>query len=484
MHAACVRYNQCFLQENAIKQVIGPLVKLVRVSCDCLRNRWRRPASRPRRALLSGLLAACQAAAAAAAPPAPGPAPAPASLQVLHWWTSTSERKAADLLATRLAEERIKWQDVAIPGGAGIGAGKVLKGRVLAGDAPEVTQMIGVSIAEWADLGLLLELDNVAAAGNWNRFLFPSIEALVVHRKHVMAVPLGIHRVNTLFYNRALFARLKLAPPQTWAEFEAAANHLRKAGIAPLAQSSEAWQVAALFENLVLAESGPAFYRDLFVRLSPAAAADHRTGEALRRLRIVKGWLRGRIEERPWPEVVAGFAQGRAAMMIMGDWAKSELAEHDAVLDRDYGCAAAPGTAAYHLYSVDTLAMFAGDYHQMPAQERMARLLVTPALQADFNALKGAVPVRRDADPLQMDSCARASWTTFGKGAAVQAPSLVHRMATDEASRDAIIAEVQRFFMDDRVPVAESQRRLGALFRLFNLKNQGAPGAQDTDRRR
>jgi glucose/mannose transport system substrate-binding protein len=416
------------------------------------------------------------------APAAAAGASAPNTLQVLHWWTSASERKAADLLAARLADERLEWQDDAIPGGAGLGAGKVLKGRVLAGDAPEVTQIIGVSIAEWADMGLLLELDNVAAAGNWTTALFPTIVDLIQHRRHVVAAPLGIHRVNTLFYNRALFARLKIAPPQTWHEFEAAAQKLRAAGVQPLAQSSEPWQVAALFENLVLAESGPAFYRELFVRRSAAAAADPRTAEALARLRTIKGW--SALDERPWTEIVRQFARRQAGMMIMGDWAKSELAEHGATLDGDYGCAAAPGTGKYHLYSVDTLGMFAGDYRHMPAQEKMARLVVTPALQADFNALKGGVPVRRDADPARMDSCARASWTTFGKGAAVQAPSLVHRMATDEASRDAIIAEVHRFFSDDSVPVAQAQRRLAALFRLFNLRNQGAPGAQDTDRRR
>jgi glucose/mannose transport system substrate-binding protein len=206
---------------SARKQVIAPLVHAVRHCFDSLQCRsWRMPAARG--ALLFGLAAGGVAGgvtsvAAQALPGTPAPAPAPslvpvaapsASLQVLHWWTSASERKAANLLATRLADEHIVWQDAAIPGGAGLGAGKVLKGRVLAGDAPEVTQMIGVSIAEWADLGLLLELDNVAAGGNWHRVLLPSIEALVTHRKHVMAVPLGIHRVNTLYYNRALFARL------------------------------------------------------------------------------------------------------------------------------------------------------------------------------------------------------------------------------------------------------------------------------------
>jgi len=152
--------------------------------------------------------------------------------------------------------------------------------------------------------------------------------------------------------------------------------------------------------------------------------------------------------------------------------------------DRDFGCAAAPGTADYHLYSVDTLAMFAGDYRQMAAQENMARLMVTPVVQAGFNALKGGVPVRRDADPSALDSCARQSWTVFARGAAVQAPSLVHRMALDEASRDAIIAEVHRFFLDDGVAPGQAQRRLGALFRLFNLKPLGVAGAQDTDRGR
>ena len=430
--------------------------------------------------MLGALAFACGCAAA----PSAAPAPERTGLQVLHWWTSPSERKAADLLASTLAGEGITWQDAAIPGGAGLGAGKVLKGRVLAGDAPEVTQLIGPSIAEWADLGLLLELDHVADAGDWRGFLFPTIGQLVVHRRHVVAAPLGIHRVNTLYYNRPLFARLGLAPPVTWRQFEEAARRLRAAGVAPLAQSSESWQVAALFENLVLAASGPAFYRELFVQRSPAAAADRRTLEALLRLRTIKGWLGNELDERPWPEEVRRFARGQAGMMIMGDWAKAELATHRALPDRDFGCAAAPDTAGYHLYSVDTLAMFAGDYRQMADQERMARLLVTPGVQAGFNALKGGVPVRRDADPAAMDSCARQSWTVFAKGAAVQAPSLVHRMALDEASRDAIIAEVHRFFLDERVTPGQAQRRLGALFRLFNLKPLGVTGAQDTDRGR
>jgi glucose/mannose transport system substrate-binding protein len=421
--------------------------------------------SRVRLALL-GLALACHAGAHGAATPPPPRA----SLQVLHWWTSASERQAADLLALRLGEEGIDWKDGAIPGGAGLGAGKVLKSLVLAGDAPDTTQIIGVAIGEWAELGLLLEFDGVATGAAWSGALFPTIDALVQHRKHVVAAPLGIHRINTLFYNRKLFARLKLAPPSNWAEFEQVARKLRAAGVAPLVQSSEPWQVTALFENLVLAESGPEYYRELFVRQSAQAVADKRLLQALARLRIMKGWMLAPLDELPWTDVVRRFSRREAAMFVMGDWAKAELNAWGFGTDDEFSCTPMPGTGNFHLYSVDTLAMIANDYARSPAQEKLARLIVTPAVQQQYNAVKGSVPVRRDADPARMDSCARASWNAFAKGAPAQAPSLVHRMAADEESRDAIIAEVHRYFADDRVTAAEVQRRLAAILRPFNLR--------------
>jgi len=376
------------------------------------------------------------------------------------------------VLSTRLADEGVVWRDAGIPGGAGIGAGKVLKSRVLASDAPEATQIIGVSIKEWADLGFLLELDKVAAQNKWNASLFPTIQTLIQHRKHVVAAPLGIHRINTLFYNRKLFASLKLAPPESWDDMVALAARLMDAGVTPLAQSSEPWQVATLFENLVLAESGPAFHEELFVRLNPQAIMDQRFTEALARLRLMKTWMGHTVEERPWPDVARQFARHAAAMTIGGDWIKGELNEWGYATDDEFSCIPMPGTGKYHLYSVDTLSMFANDYSHVAAQEKLAQLIVKPSVQTDYNAVKGSVSVRRDADPSKMDSCARASWSAFSQGSAMQAPSLVHRMATDESSKDAIIAVIHRFFVDESMTPAETQRRLTAIFRTLNTDNR------------
>ena len=44
----------------------------------------------------------------------------------------------------------------------------------------------------------------------------------------------------------------------------------------------------------------------------------------------------------------------------------------------------------------------------------------------------------------------------------------MHRMATDEEGRDVIIALIHKFFMDDSVTPADTQKRLADLFRTQN----------------
>lgn len=410
-------------------------------------------------------------AAAVACALAVGPvAAAQTPLQVLHWWTSAGERRAVQVLGQQMAAEGLQWQDAAIPGGAGIGAAKVLRGRVLAGDAPQATQIIGASIAGWAELGLLLELDEVAAAGQWSTALFPTIDALLHHRGHVVAAPLGIHRINTLFVNRALLARHGLALPRSWADLEQLAQRLQQAGVVPLAQSSEPWQVATLFENLLLASASAELYRELFVQHLPKALDDPRFTEALLRLRRLKGWTRQPLGEQTWTESLRQVRAGEAAMLVMGDWAKGELAAWGDGAEEALACLSTPGTEPYHLYSVDTLVMFAADFSHQAAQEKLARLLLTPQLQQEYNRTKGSVSVRRDADPARMDACARASWTAFAQGPGAQVPSLTHRMATDETSRDALISELHRFFVNDAMSPAELRRRLTSMLRVLQAR--------------
>jgi len=404
------------------------------------------------------------------AEPATATVSAAQTIQVLTWWQSSGEHKAVDVLSERLTQENIIWHDVVIPSG-GVGAGIVLKSRVLAGTAPDMAQLKGPLIGEWFELGLIDEFKPLAgaapnnASGKWDKSFFPTVQELVRSNGHLVAVPLGVHRMNMIFYNRKVFDRLGLRAPESWDEFTAVATRLQKEGIIPLAQSTEPWQLASLFEALLLSESSPEFYRRALVKKDPSAFSDSRFARALTRLRLLKKFMSAPVKELNWSDATRLVATGDAGMIVMGDFAKGELNAWGYTTDVNFGCVAVPNTGNYHIYNVDTLVMLKKGGASPELADRIAQLMVSPNVQADYNIAKGSVSVLKNADQTRMDSCARSSWKVFSHGSAVQVPSLAHDMATDGISKDAIIAEIVHFFADDSIKVEQTQHRLGAITR-------------------
>jgi glucose/mannose transport system substrate-binding protein len=396
----------------------------------------------------------------------PGWAQGPAQpVDVLHWLTSASERRAANQLSTILAANGVQWRDAAIPGGGGMAAVKVLKSRVLMGDAPDVAQLIGTTLTEWADVGLVMPLNAVATRQRWAQTLFPTVMDLVSYNGMVIAAPLGIHRINTLLYNRRLFARVGLSPPTTWAEFELAVRKLAAQGIQPLAWSDEPWQIATVFEAVLLGDAGPALYRELIVQRKSSAWLDPRVERALTRLRWLRSINGEPPREKPWTDSARELLNGKAAMLVMGDWAKGELIAWGASPGKDFGCVVLPGTENTHLYSIDTLAMLANGHHRDATQEKVAELVFNASTQLAYNRIKGSVPVQRDIDVASLDSCARDSWASFADPRTARVPSLAHRMAADESIKDAVAQTLWRYLTDPRMEPAEAQRRLAAVIR-------------------
>ena len=101
----------------------------------------------------------------------------------------------------------------------------------------------------------------------------------------------------------------------------------------------------------------------------------------------------------------------------------------------------------------------------MATRQVLAELVAGLPAQMAYNRLKGSVPVRRDIDPSQLDACARDSWDTFANTTSARLPSLAHRMAADEATKDAVAQTLWRYLTDPRMETAEAQRRLAAAIR-------------------
>ena len=85
-------------------------------------------------------------------------------IEVLHWWTSGGEAKAASALKLSLQKSGHRWRDFAVAGGGGDSAMTVLKSRVVSGNAPSAAQIKVPSILEWARAGVLANVDDVGKA--------------------------------------------------------------------------------------------------------------------------------------------------------------------------------------------------------------------------------------------------------------------------------------------------------------------------------
>ncbi len=75
--------------------------------------------------------------------------------EVLHFWTSGGEARAALSLKHAFEARGGVWDDAPVAGGGGDAMAAVLRARVLAGVPPSVAQVKGQNIKEWAAVGAL-----------------------------------------------------------------------------------------------------------------------------------------------------------------------------------------------------------------------------------------------------------------------------------------------------------------------------------------
>jgi glucose/mannose transport system substrate-binding protein len=118
------------------------------------------------------------------------------SVEVLHWWTSGGEAAALNVLKKDLQSEGIEWKDMPVAGGGGGSAMTVLRARVTAGNPPTAVQMLGYDIQDWAKLGVVANLDDVAKAGNWDAVVPDALKKFSKYDGHWIAVPVDVHSTN------------------------------------------------------------------------------------------------------------------------------------------------------------------------------------------------------------------------------------------------------------------------------------------------
>lgn len=381
------------------------------------------------------------------------------TVEVLHWWTSGGEAEAAATIQSALEEEGHSWEDFAVAGGGGDEAMTTLRSRAVGGNPPTAAQVKGPQIQDWAQEGFLANLDPIAEAENWDEAIPEQVSEIMQYEGNYVAVPVNVHRQNWMWVNPDLFEEADVEIPETWDEFEEAADALEEEGITPVAWTGgDIWE-ASVLELIIAGIGGIDFYNSTMVDLDQDQIESDTMVEALEILRMIESYADAGAEGREWNESTSMVIEGEAAMQFMGDFAKGEFIAADQEAGEDYRAVPAPETQDQFMYNIDSFIMFEReDESARAAQQAMARLILSQDVQESFNQLKGSIPVRTDMSPDPFDEPAQDSMAAFAeadeRGELI--PSMAHEMAVSRAARGAIFDAVTSYMSDEDMSAEEA----------------------------
>jgi glucose/mannose transport system substrate-binding protein len=395
------------------------------------------------------------------------PACAEPSVEVMHFWTSGGEAAALSAVRDKVVAQGVAWVDAPIAGGGGDQAKTALQARIAAGDPPAAMLMLGQNIIDWANEGLLGNVDALAATQGWDTALPQAVQDFTKIDGHYVSVPTNVHRTDMIWASKAAFDKIGAAYPTTWEELNALAPQFVAAGIIPLAHGGQAWQEAYMFEAVAIGVGGADFYRRALVDLDDATLRGPEMVAVFTEMAALRGMVDPNFPGRDWNIASAMVINGEAAMQIMGDWAKGEFTNAGKVPGDDYACIPVPKAQGDgFVYLVNSLSLFAqSDPEAIAAQEVLASAIMDKDVQVAFNLAKGAIPARTDIDLSAMDACAQATSAslTANDVAGTAVPTFAGTHAANASVGAAATDVITGFFNSDMTPEAAASALADAI---------------------
>jgi glucose/mannose transport system substrate-binding protein len=380
---------------------------------------------------------------------------------VIHFYTSSGESLAIGEFAKEYTRRGGTWIDDPAVGPQAESA--LAMNRIAGGNPPAAMQWpVGAATRELALQGMLTDLDDLAAAGHWAENLPPIILNNVTVDGHIVSAPVDIHGANWMFYSTKVFQALDLSPPKTWDEFFTQAPRIQAAGYIPIAFGANAQQEDWLFMSLLAAEAGNDGFLAIVTKHDPAQAG----GLAVQKAFEVMGKLRQYVDagspNRKWNDTLALVETNKAAMMIVGDWAKGDLTAASLKLDVDWGCQLAPGTQDGYIITTNSFAFPRTDKHdQVEAQRKLAQVFMDPAVQTEYTFYKGSIPSRLDANIKSLDRCAQQGQKIMAAGPAHQLPHFLLSFTPDTLGQ--INDVLAQYWSHPDMPAAEATRQFAKI---------------------
>ena len=325
--------------------------------------------------------------------------------EVIHWWTSGGEQAAISQFAEAWQEMGNTWIDTAITGGDNARGTTV--NRIIGGNPPTAAQFnISKQFVDLVEQGLLQSLEEVASAEGWRDFIYPpELIETCEFEGEFYCVPVNIHSWQWMWINNDVYEQVGLPVPQTFEEFLAGAPTIQDAGIIPLALGGQGWQESGMFDVVASSIMGFPLMQSIYRDKDVDAFRDGRFESVLNTFRELNTFTDEGSPGRLWNDTTAMVIEGKAAMQVMGDWARGEFAVAGKEAMVDYSCVI-PGKEKYVALGGDVFVFPKNDDPKVKdVQLAMASMMVNPTVQAKFNNAKGSLPMRLDVDTSAADAC-------------------------------------------------------------------------------
>jgi len=394
------------------------------------------------------------------------PAPAEANvLEIYHWWTSGGEKAAIDAL---VAVFNKRYPDVGViqspvAGGAGYVMKAVMKSLVLAGEAPDAFQLhAGYEGKPYVDGGFLEPINDLWKEEGWEA-VFPSVVAdMVKFNGNYYAVPVNIHRVNVVWYNKRVLDEHGIDPATltSWDAFFKACDKLVAEGVShPISLGDIGkWTDTHVLEQIIASE-GIDFYQN-FVNGKVTSPTHPKLVHALETFSKYLGYVNPDHAALTWDEATARVITGEAAFNIMGDWANGEFYVAEKEYGVDYGTFPVPGTGDMYGLCIDCFEHPKGVKHPTNSLN-WARVVGSKEGQDTFNPIKGSIAARVDADVTKYGPYQRVAIADF-KRVKYMYPSVAHGSGAPEAFT-AKLDDIMSAFVDTRDVSAAAGALTGAI---------------------
>jgi glucose/mannose transport system substrate-binding protein len=337
-------------------------------------------------------------------------APAAATeLTLLHSWSNASEIAALQVYVRAFEARGHEIAELAAPHEqAGLSP---LVSLILAGRPPNVFVASQTNMyREIRGRGLGQTLgEHFRRIGAWEKFP-PIVREVISVDGEARKIPTGIHVDGMIYYNTRVAAAAGV-DPLAWGTLDEMFQDIgkvRKAGYNFMAVGGNTFQAGYLFHALLAALGGRQifyeFYRDK-PNLSVFESPELRSAiELFRRItsQADPGW-----NNRSWAESTNTVISGKTLMHYHGDWMKGQWKANGKRLGEDFNCINLPGAKALSV-TVDSLGILGGKgvtAQTLEAELEFATIVVDPAKNGEFAALKGATPVRADAPASGLDQC-------------------------------------------------------------------------------